>query len=38
MAKEFIREKTKRLECARDWLITKDSTLSFLDGDLEGDD
>ncbi len=38
LAKDCIRDKTKKLNIARDWLINKDSTLSFLDGDLEGDD
>jgi len=38
LAKDWVRDKTKKLNIARDWLITKDSTLSFLDGDLEGDD
>ena len=38
LAKDWVRDKTKKLNIARDWLITKDSNLSFLDGDLEGDD
>jgi T4 RnlA family RNA ligase len=35
MAKEFIRDKTKRLLIARDWLKEKDDNLFFID--LEGD-
>jgi len=37
LAKDWVRDKTKKLNIARDWLIKKDSTLSFLDGDLEFD-
>jgi hypothetical protein len=37
LAKDWVRDKTKKLNIARDWLINKDSTLSFLDGDLEFD-
>lgn len=38
MAKEWIRDKTKRLEIARDWLKEKDSTLFFREPEESGDD
>ena len=38
MAKEFIRDKTKRLAIARDWLQTNDKTLFFQDPEESEDD
>jgi hypothetical protein len=38
MAKEFIRNQTKRLEIAREWLESKDSTLFFRDPEESEDD
>ena len=37
MSKVFIRDKTKRLLIARDWLKEKDSSLFFVDIESEGD-
>ena len=38
MAKEWLRDKTKRLEIAREWLNTKDPTLFFTDPEESEDD
>lgn len=38
MAKEWIREKTKRLLLARDWLLEKDPSLFFKDPEESDDD
>ncbi len=38
MSKEFIRKITKRLEMARTWLLSKDSTLFFQDVEDDDDD
>jgi hypothetical protein len=38
MAKDFIKDQTKRLSIARDWLQEKDSTLFFQDPEESGDD
>jgi T4 RnlA family RNA ligase len=38
MAKEWLRDKTKRLEIAREWLKSKDSTLFFQEPEESEDD
>ncbi len=38
MAKEWLRDKTKRLEMAREWLMSKDSTLFFQEPEESEDD
>ena len=38
LVKSWVREKTKRLNIARDWLKSKDSTLFFTEPDEENDD
>jgi T4 RnlA family RNA ligase len=38
MAKEWLRDQTKRLTIARDWLKKKDSTLFFQDPEVDSDD
>lgn len=38
MAKEWLRDLTKRLQISRDWLLTKDKTLFFQDPEESEDD
>jgi T4 RnlA family RNA ligase len=38
MSKEWLRDKTKRLEIAREWLMTKDPTLFFQEPEESEDD
>jgi hypothetical protein len=38
MAKEWIRDMTKRLNLSREWLKKKDSTLFFKEPEEENDD
>jgi ribosome-associated toxin RatA of RatAB toxin-antitoxin module len=38
MAKEWLRDLTKRLAISREWLKTKDKTLFFQDPDTENED
>jgi len=35
MAKDFVRDRTKRLVIARDWLKEKDSSLFFIDSEID---